>query len=305
MIRDVSDQESEVKVNVTLSILSIIELNEVEETLLAMGILYIKWFDERLAWDPDDYHGTKNIHALQNTIWKPEVVVSNPGRTMSLLGHERITTTHFFNGSAHWSAGDLFKSYCSLDVTAYPWDHQTCYFNLMVWGYKAHEVKLMTPSKEAIKTNFESNGAWELLSAQVIVNNDLSGLQIPVLAFRLQLRRYPLYSVINFLLPVLTLVVLNMFSFLIPPSSGEKLSYCITVLLALSVFLTLVSGNLPKNSNKMASLCIFLMFSLMISTLICACSVISAYAQAGLSLCWSHIPHCWKSHVTAHIENTR
>ena len=23
--------------------------------------------------------------------------------------------------------------------------------------------------------------------------------------------------------------------------------------------------------------------------------------QAGLSLCWSHIPHCWKSHVTAHL----
>ena len=26
-----------------------------------------------------------------------------------------------------------------------------------------------------------------------------------------------------------------------------------------------------------------------------------AYAQAGLSLCWSHIPHCWKSHVEAHL----
>ena len=26
-----------------------------------------------------------------------------------------------------------------------------------------------------------------------------------------------------------------------------------------------------------------------------------AYAQAGLSLCWSHIPHCWKSHVAAHL----
>ena len=25
-----------------------------------------------------------------------------------------------------------------------------------------------------------------------------------------------------------------------------------------------------------------------------------AYAQASLSLCWSHIPHCWKSHVAAH-----
>ena len=26
-----------------------------------------------------------------------------------------------------------------------------------------------------------------------------------------------------------------------------------------------------------------------------------AYAKAGVSLCWSHIPHCWKSHVTAQI----
>ena len=25
------------------------------------------------------------------------------------------------------------------------------------------------------------------------------------------------------------------------------------------------------------------------------------YAQANLRLCWSHIPHCWKSHVTTHI----
>ena len=27
-----------------------------------------------------------------------------------------------------------------------------------------------------------------------------------------------------------------------------------------------------------------------------------AYAQADLSLCWSHIPHCWKSHALAHID---
>ena len=27
-----------------------------------------------------------------------------------------------------------------------------------------------------------------------------------------------------------------------------------------------------------------------------------AYAQAGLSLCWSHVPHCWKSHVAAQMN---
>ena len=28
-----------------------------------------------------------------------------------------------------------------------------------------------------------------------------------------------------------------------------------------------------------------------------------AYAQADLSLCWSHKPHCWKSLVAAHLCN--
>ena len=29
------------------------------------------------------------------------------------------------------------------------------------------------------------------------------------------------------------------------------------------------------------------------------------YVQAGLSLCWSHIPHCWKSHVTAQLFQSK
>ena len=29
---------------------------------------------------------------------------------------------------------------------------------------------------------------------------------------------------------------------------------------------------------------------------------VCAYAYADLSLCWSHIPHCWKSHVVVHIR---
>ena len=29
------------------------------------------------------------------------------------------------------------------------------------------------------------------------------------------------------------------------------------------------------------------------------------YAQAGLSLCWSHISNCWKSHVVAQISELR
>ena len=40
----------------------------------------------------------------------------------------------------------------------------------------------------------------------------------------------------------------------------------------------------PKNIKRLAKA--------LISLRIC---------QAGQSLCWSHTPHCWKSHATAHI----
>ena len=30
---------------------------------------------------------------------------------------------------------------------------------------------------------------------------------------------------------------------------------------------------------------------------------VCTYAQVGLSLCWSHIPHCWKSHVTTQLQS--
>ena len=30
-----------------------------------------------------------------------------------------------------------------------------------------------------------------------------------------------------------------------------------------------------------------------------------AYAQAGLSICWSHIPQCSKYYVVAHIDASR
>ena len=160
-------------------------------------------------------------------------------------------------------------------MTAFPWDHQTCFIKIMVWGYRLNEVKLIASSDGGVLSSFQDNGAWELVSSKTV---DSESLTIPPTAiFSLQLRRYSLYFVVNIFIPILTLIVLNILGFLIPSSSGEKLSYCITVLLALAVFLSIVSDYLPKNSKNMASLCVFLMFILLMSAVICACSVLSVY----------------------------
>lgn len=179
-------------------------------------------------------------------------------------------------------SGDLFKFCCSLDVTSFPWDVQTCTIQFLIWGYHSYEVNLTTPSQIADLTYFSENGAWELLSAETASE----ATPIPTIFYTFQLRRHSQFAVVNIFIPILTLTFLNILALFIPPESGEKLSYCITVLLALAVFLSLVANHLPKNSNNMASLCYYLLLLLMISTLICASSVLSVglYHQANKSV---------------------
>jgi hypothetical protein len=61
--------------------------------------------------------------------------------------------------------------------------------------------------------------------------------------------RKPLYYVLNMILPVVLLSILNIFVFVLPAASGEKSGYAMTVFLAFAVFLTIISTNLPENSE--------------------------------------------------------
>lgn len=83
------------------------------------------------------------------------------------------------------------------------------------------------------------------------------------------MKRRPAFAVINIVLPMVFMVVLNLLVFILPVDSGERVSYSITVLLAIAVFLTLVGDNLPKTSTPTALLSYFLLGDLFLSSVIC------------------------------------
>jgi hypothetical protein len=83
------------------------------------------------------------------------------------------------------------------------------------------------------------------------------------------MKRRPAFYVVNIVLPVMFLMALNSCVFVLPPESGERVSYSITVLLAIAVFMTLTGDNLPKTSEPMSLLSYFLMFDLVFSSVIC------------------------------------
>ena len=67
--------------------------------------------------------------------------------------------------------------------------------------------------------------------------------------FTLTFRRKPYYYVLTIIVPTMVLAMLSAFTFLVPIDSGEKLSLGISILLAFSVLVLIVSEVTPQTSE--------------------------------------------------------
>ena len=166
------------------------------------------------------------------------------------------------------SPGDVFDSSCQVDITYYPWDEQTCALSFIPWGYDDDEIQLVSLKKGVETMFYNPGGAWDLIGSSVTSYGQ-------VITFIMHLRRKPKFVLTNVILPVVFMSVLNMVVFLIPVESGERISYCLTVLLAIAVFLTLVGDTIPKTSDPMSLLSYYLLAVLAISVCIILATVVS------------------------------
>ena len=68
------------------------------------------------------------------------------------------------------------------------------------------------------------------------------------MTFIFKMKRRPDFFFVNVILPFAMMGVLNLLVFILPHESGERVGYSITILLAISVFLTITADHLPQTS---------------------------------------------------------
>ena len=129
-------------------------------------------------------------------------------------------------------------------------------------------MNLVPTQSDILQTYFTENGEWTIVSTSAKAYDNF-------LWFGFEFKRKPTFLIVNVLLPIVFMAFVNVLTFLLPAESGERISYSITCLLAIAVFLTLVSGNLPKTSKPMSVLCYYLMIILVSSTLICLSAILN------------------------------
>ncbi|RUS81596.1 hypothetical protein EGW08_010648, partial [Elysia chlorotica] len=215
-----------------------------------------EWRDEKFQWDPADFNGLKVLRMPCRHIWKPDIVLYNSVEDYTDGYMQSLAMVHS-DGTVFWPPIVRFQSTCKIDITFFPFDDQLCKMKLGSWAYDGFQVDVYNRTVPVDLSNYVSNGEWQLMSVKAqrnVVYYPCCPEPFPDVIFTIHLRRrtlYYTYNVIayNVIIPCVMLSCLTLLVFWMSPTSGEKVTLGLTVLLAFSVFMLLIAENMPATSN--------------------------------------------------------
>jgi hypothetical protein len=166
------------------------------------------------------------------------------------------------DGTVYWYPYQVFESKCDIDITYFPFDTQICNFVFVSWSFLKDELNVTLHEENAPIDYYDyvENSVWDIVHSTSYTSPEHE--PDAKVTFTLTLRRKPQYYVMNLILPVVLLGVISLLVFVIPADAGEKMSFAVTVFLAFAVFLSIISMQLPVNSEKTSILGLYLVFQM-------------------------------------------
>ena len=255
----------------------IVAIDKSRDIMTSYAFLQISWVDEVLrksleqSWNVSQYGEIKNLHLSYDKIWLPDLTFNSLGRTRRLPKQTDFVSLRQDGQVTYWPGG-LMKTKCQIDVTKFPFDSQTCDIRLEAW--EADDSKqVMSISKDYPNISslyyYKRNSEWHLVDVEEYLYTDIAGGQnYTSYVFRIYVKRRMQYYLLNLVLPVVILSIINMSCFLIPSSYGDKMTLSISTFLTFAIYITIISGEMPKSSTEISAFAVFVLIQLLLSGLI-------------------------------------
>lgn len=186
------------------------------------------------------------------------------------------------DGTNQWYAPTEFKSICKIDITYFPFDRQKCPLKFGSWTYNGDILNFMNHRNSADLSQYIPSGEWNLLEAPAkrnVVPYSCCPSPFIDVTFTICVQRRVIFYVVNLIAPCIVLSALIIFSFQLPPESGERMGVVITILLGLTVFMLLLTDNVPRTSEVIpliAKYSFVVMVEIAVS-LVCTCFVLRVF----------------------------
>ncbi|XP_053719332.1 neuronal acetylcholine receptor subunit alpha-2-like isoform X2 [Synchiropus splendidus] len=228
-----------------------------------------EWMDYKLQWNPSDFDNLTSIRVPSELIWVPDIVLYN--NADGEFAVTRMTKAHLFHtGQVVWVPPAIYKSSCSIDVTFFPFDQQSCKMKFGSWSFDRSKIDLEPYENTVDFMHYWESGEWAIVDAVANYNTkkyDCCHDIYPDITFYFIIRRLPLFYTINLIIPCLLISCLTVLVFYLPSDCGEKITLCISVLLSLTVFLLLITEIIPSTSLVIPLIGEYLLFTMIFVTL--------------------------------------
>uniref|UniRef100_A0A5F9C948 Cholinergic receptor nicotinic alpha 1 subunit n=1 Tax=Oryctolagus cuniculus TaxID=9986 RepID=A0A5F9C948_RABIT len=256
VVRPVADHRQVVEVTVGLQLIQLINVDEVNQIVTTNVRLKQQWVDYNLKWNPEDYGGVKKIHVPSEKIWRPDLVLyNNADGDFAIVKFTKVLLD--YTGHITWTPPAIFKSYCEIIVTHFPFDEQNCSMKLGTWTYDGSVVAINPESDQPDLSNFMESGEWVIKEATLhfILLRDSFYLLCP-----------------------------SRWATVLPPSvsPGEKMTLSISVLLSLTVFLLVIVELIPSTSSAVPLIGKYMLFTMVfvIASIIITVIVINTHHRS-------------------------
>ncbi|XP_077992211.1 neuronal acetylcholine receptor subunit beta-4-like [Glandiceps talaboti] len=224
---------------------------------------YQEWTDPRLIWNPANYTGLSNLVVPGDWIWQPTILLSNSANGDYFLPKNTELTVQS-DGTVINTPPAIFETPCQMTIRYFPFDVQTCRLVFTIWQYDTQQITFNNGERMGLKSSTK-NSEWSLMDSSTIIANYTSekcNISWSTMTFELKLERKPLYYVINIVIPCLVMALLTCLIFVLPSESGEKMSFSVSMLIAISVFTLLVADIMPETSKSVPLIAQFLLFDM-------------------------------------------
>ncbi|KAK3798809.1 hypothetical protein RRG08_040640 [Elysia crispata] len=255
-----------IELELGIGIIAVVNLDTKDQTVYLTGYITAYWVDEYLRWNPEEFGNISYLTLSQNTIWKPDLGLIRSLDPHIYFGTDETMVRIYSDGRVRWEPNFNSRFTCKVDVGKFPLDVNICKVSLSSWMYSS---EFLTLKQRKIHTYLEpgiTNGEFDIAVEEPIHTTlYYEGLPQDMLSFRIKLSRKPAHTFISLLMPMFVIGLLSPISFLIPADETEKVGLSLNILLATTVCIGVVSGNLPDRSDKTSSVALFVVFLLVLS----------------------------------------
>uniref|UniRef100_A0A7E4UWC0 Neur_chan_LBD domain-containing protein n=1 Tax=Panagrellus redivivus TaxID=6233 RepID=A0A7E4UWC0_PANRE len=282
-----------ITIKLKLRLSQIIDLHEIDQIMTCSVWMKQVWFDQKLSWNPQNYGGVSVLYVPYEMLWVPDIVLYNAADLEYNITISTKATLHY-SGEVTWEPPAIFKPSCQINVQYFPFDEQICVLKFGSWSFPTNLLRIEPLDDEVhIEERLNEKGMlenmstvdhgidlsdyypsveWDIMTRRAYLQERTYVARIPEgskyadITYELVLRRKPMFYTVNLVFPCVAISFLTVLVFYLPSDSGEKVSLCIQILVALTLFILLTMEIIPAKSTTIPLICKYLLFTMLMVT---------------------------------------